>query len=316
VSAHDFTVLIALYNKRPFIRRTLETALAQHHPATEILIVDDGSIDGSVAQIEDLIGGSVRLIRQANAGPGPARNRGFAEARCDWVALLDADDLWLPDHLAELAGLIERFPEARVAHTAFARIPAGGEPQVPMTDALAMRGYLADYFATAGTEQAMWSSCVAIRRDAFAASGGYGAYWPGEDVELWAKLALAHPIAATRKVTALYTVETGGLMDQGSGTRFGVGEEPEMKVLQDALAEPRHAARHADVRSYLNRLLAQRVHQAFYAGDTRRARGFLRLLKQSGGARPVPYRVMSHLPAWIVRAGVGAYRKAKARRRG
>jgi hypothetical protein len=305
-----FTVLIALYNKAAFIRHTLQSALAQAHAADEILIVDDGSTDGSVDRIADLIGGPVRLVRQANAGPGPARNRGFAEARHEWVALLDADDVWLPDHLATLADLIRRFPEADLVNTAFSRVAAGQQSVQPVETTAPDEGFLVNYFETAGTQEAMWSSSVAIRRAAFAASGGYGAYWPGEDVELWAKLALHHPIAATRKVTALYTVETGGLMDQRSGMRFGVGEEPELQVLEAALADPRHAAKHAAIAGYRSRLLAQRVHQALYAGDPARARGFLALL-EAPATVPAAQRLMSRMPGWLLRAGVAGYRLAK-----
>jgi hypothetical protein len=159
----------------------------------------------------------------------------------------------------------------------------------------------------------MWSSSVAIRRSAFAASGGYGAYWPGEDVELWAKLALDHPIAATRKVTALYTVETGGLMDQRSGIRFGAGEEPEFLVLEAALADPRYAAMHADIRSYRARLLASRVHQALFDADPAKARAFLALMAGTEKKGLTHYRLMSRLPAPLVKAGVSAFRRLKRR---
>ena len=99
------SVVIPLFNKAPYIRATLRSVLAQTLPPDEILIVDDGSTDGSVAAIADLIGGKVRLVTQPNAGPGPARNRGAAEARGEWVALTDGDDLWAPEHLHTLASV-------------------------------------------------------------------------------------------------------------------------------------------------------------------------------------------------------------------
>ena len=314
MSDPQFTVLIALYNKEPFIRRTLQSALAQSYPAAEILIVDDGSTDNSVERIADLIGGKVRLVRQTNAGPGPARNRGFAEARHEWVALLDADDLWLPDHLASLADVIRRFPAAAAVNTASDRAFPHEIDDLKPRPSGNCDGYAHDYFGTAGTSEAMWSSSVAIRREAFANTGGYGAFWPGEDVELFARLALQHSFAGTRKVTSVYLMETGGLMDQGGGTRFGAGEEPEYLVLQAALADPRYADKHASIRAYRNRVLRLRVRQALYDGDNRKARAFLHLLGKDGRSGMLPYRLGAMLPNWFIRLGVAGYRRAKQRR--
>ena len=84
------SVVIPLFNKAPFVRDMLKSVLNQTYPVAEIIIVDDSSTDGSVAAIDDLIGGPVRLIRQANAGPGVARNRGVADATSEWIAFIDA----------------------------------------------------------------------------------------------------------------------------------------------------------------------------------------------------------------------------------
>jgi glycosyltransferase involved in cell wall biosynthesis len=311
--AAEFTVVIALHNKAPFIRGTLQSVLGQDRSPQEILLVDDGSTDGSLDAIADLIGGNVRIVAQANSGPGPARNRGVAEARSEWVALLDADDLWLPDHLSTMAALVEAFPDAGAASTGFARVPAndravpGGVPKAPTAP------YALDYFIENMSREAMWTSSVAVRRDAYQQVGGFGAYWPGEDMELWARLALDFPIAATRKVTALYTVATGGLMDQSaSAPRFGVGAEPEFLVLDAALANPAYAAKHAGVAAYRDHLLAQRVRQSLYSGDSPRARAFLRLVSASRRSRLLPDRLLSLLPHWALQPAMRAYRRAKA----
>jgi glycosyltransferase involved in cell wall biosynthesis len=316
VKPPEFTVLIALYNKEAFIRRTLESALSQQHAAKEILIVDDGSTDGSVERIADLIGGPVRLVRQANAGPGPARNRGFAEAACEWVALLDADDLWLPDHLSTLAELVVQFPEAEVVNTAFDRVRAGELTELVPRNDMAVQGGLSNYFTKAGTNEGIWSSSVAIRKNAFAATGGFGPFWPGEDLELWARLALDRVLAASSKVTALYSYETGGLMEQESGTRFGPGEEPEHRLLSEALADPRYADKHADISSYLNRSFKLRVRQALYAADPGRARVFLGMIGAEERGGLAAYRVLSRLPAWALRAGMRGYRRIRRLRPG
>jgi glycosyltransferase involved in cell wall biosynthesis len=98
VSSATISVVIPCYNGAKYLRETLESALAQTHPPLEVLVVDDGSTDDSAA-IAESFGPPVRVIRQPNQGESVARNRGIDEARGEWVAFLDADDLWLREKL-------------------------------------------------------------------------------------------------------------------------------------------------------------------------------------------------------------------------
>lgn len=102
--APSISVVIPCYNASAWLRETLESALAQTLPPLEIIVVDDGSTDGS-GEIAASFGEPVRVIRQENQGESVARNRGLDEARGEWTALLDADDLWEPDKLARQAGM-------------------------------------------------------------------------------------------------------------------------------------------------------------------------------------------------------------------
>jgi glycosyltransferase involved in cell wall biosynthesis len=92
------SVVIPCYNAASFLRQTLDSVLCQTCPALEVLVVDDGSTDDSAA-LAEAYGNPVRVIRQPNQGESVARNRGLAEARGQWVAFLDADDLWEPAKL-------------------------------------------------------------------------------------------------------------------------------------------------------------------------------------------------------------------------
>lgn len=94
------SVVIPCYNASPFLRETLDSVLAQTYPAAEVLVIDDGSTDDSAA-IAESYGPPVRVIRQENQGESVARNRGIDEAAGDWVAFLDADDLWHREKLAQ-----------------------------------------------------------------------------------------------------------------------------------------------------------------------------------------------------------------------
>jgi len=106
----QFSVIIPLYNKESHIQRAIKSVLAQTYPHFELIIVDDGSTDGSFETASDIQDARIRIIRQENRGVSAARNRGVAEAKYDWVAFLDGDDEWLPDFLMQMYKLCNDFP--------------------------------------------------------------------------------------------------------------------------------------------------------------------------------------------------------------
>ena len=95
------SVIVPVHNGERFLSETLVSALSQTFPDFELIIVDDGSSDRSPRLIEDFLArdARVRAARQLNSGVAAARNRGIAEARGEFIATLDADDLWRPQKL-------------------------------------------------------------------------------------------------------------------------------------------------------------------------------------------------------------------------
>jgi glycosyltransferase involved in cell wall biosynthesis len=116
-----FSVVISTYNRADLIPETIDSVLAQSYPSFEIIVVDDGSTDdtvGALAPYRDRI----RYVRQENGGFAAARNRGIREARGEYVAFLDSDDLYEPAFLARVLDTFREFPDAGavfVAETAF-----------------------------------------------------------------------------------------------------------------------------------------------------------------------------------------------------
>ena len=108
-SAPSISVVIPCYNAAAFLRATIESILGQTHPVLEVIVVDDGSTDDS-ANIAESFGPPVRVIRQPNQGESAARNRGIEAAAGEWVAFLDADDLWLPTKVELQAEAIRSAP--------------------------------------------------------------------------------------------------------------------------------------------------------------------------------------------------------------
>jgi glycosyltransferase involved in cell wall biosynthesis len=119
-------VVIPCYNAAAHLRTTLDSVLAQTTRPHEIIVVDDGSTDAS-ADIASAFAPPVRVVRQANAGECAARNRGFVESRSEWVAFLDADDVWEPAKLARQLECAERVSQVDCVHTDVYVFGAGAE---------------------------------------------------------------------------------------------------------------------------------------------------------------------------------------------
>ena len=98
----NFSIVIPLYNKRAYIARCLRSVFSQTHTEFEIVVVNDGSTDGSEHELEKLPDERLRRIDQANQGVSIARNTGVEAARHDIVFFLDADDTWEPTFLEEM----------------------------------------------------------------------------------------------------------------------------------------------------------------------------------------------------------------------
>lgn len=105
------SVVIPLYNKEPIIEKTLNSVLSQDYSDFEVVIVDDGSTDNSVAQVEAIYDSRIRLLRQENGGPSKARNTGVKNAKGEWIVFLDADDELLPGALTIFHNLSESHQE-------------------------------------------------------------------------------------------------------------------------------------------------------------------------------------------------------------
>lgn len=105
-----FSIIVPLYNKEPYIKRTIDSVIAQTYPYYELIVVDDGSKDSSVRVVGSFSDERIRLIHKENGGVSSARNRGIAEAKNEWIVFLDADDELLPHALSVLAEMVEKYP--------------------------------------------------------------------------------------------------------------------------------------------------------------------------------------------------------------
>ena len=137
------SVIIPLYNQERFIAATLDSVLAQDYAAFEVLVADDGSTDGSLAIAEDYAShhpDRIRVLRHeggVNRGVSATRNLALREARGEWSAFLDSDDLWYPGKLSQQMAFIQDHPETMVCYTLSDVIREGrGEEFIPDEDIL------------------------------------------------------------------------------------------------------------------------------------------------------------------------------------
>ena len=119
------SVVIPLYNKEQSISQTLDSVIRQTYSDFEIVVVDDGSTDGSADVVNGFDDKRIRLISKKNGGVSSARNKGILSAKGDYIAFLDGDDIWDETYLETLHNLIEKYPDAALYGIGYGRIKDG-----------------------------------------------------------------------------------------------------------------------------------------------------------------------------------------------
>ena len=203
-----FSVIIPLYNKELSVRSTIESVLNQTWPHFELIIVNDGSTDCSLEVLHTFTDPRIKIINQANQGVSSARNRGIQESQNEFIAFLDADDLWRPFALEELMYLILNYPKDALFS---ANYTISGK-NIKGTN---KRYYVHDYFYSAAIVFAKWSipllvtGIVALRKTCLLEIGGFKeGITHGEDIEFWDRLASRFLIAKSERIVMVYRQNT------------------------------------------------------------------------------------------------------------
>jgi hypothetical protein len=297
-----FSVIIPLHNKKLYIEDTVLSVTRQCYSDFEIIIVDDESTDGSIDELGTVDDSRVRLISQKNAGPGMARNRGAAAAAGDWLAFIDADDMWAVNHLAVLSHLISSSPRANVVSTTSRefRHPDAFPAYESVSEDVAFE---IDYLADEG-ERFVHASSIAIRRSTFLKTGGFGAFFPGEDTELWVRLALDNRFVISGATTSGYRRATGGIMEQLeklNAPPADPGVAPAQITLGRALENPNYASRHAAINTYLDRARSRIAKIALVRGYPIIARRHLRSMTTNKHLKYRAYLALTWIPSPVLR---------------
>jgi GT2 family glycosyltransferase len=224
-----FSTIIAAYNRGNLICATLDSAISQSETdeqLQEIIIIDDGSTDDTftIAQeYESRYPGQIRALRQPNAGPGPARNRGLVEARGEYVCFLDSDDLWFPWTLKTYRTVIER--ENHPSFIIATALPFDDEAMLRQIAESSLAFDIdPDFYSTAPID--LWHGCSAVvaRTDALRSVGGFvDRNINAEDTDLWMKMGTAPGFVHIRSpITVGYREHAMSAVGDTNKTRDGM----------------------------------------------------------------------------------------------
>ncbi|MBN2466018.1 glycosyltransferase family 2 protein [candidate division WOR-3 bacterium] len=314
------SVAIPLYNKVRHIRRTLDSILGQTHRDFEVIVVNDGSTDGSEKLVEQYADPRIRLITQDNAGEMAARNRGIAEARSDLVAFLDADDEWLPEHLETIARLSANHPDCgmyatgRIAHKqdgCEVKLRYSEIPRAPW------EGVVPNYFRV--NPSPVCSSTSAIWKRVFEDVGYFPGVqfghrgWnyrsqvgePSGDVDMWCRVALKYHVAFSTHYGAITYEDTD---NRTSGSIAGPVYTTLIRTLDSALSDKKLPdwVTQEDVRDFRNHavVVAARTGLVNLQGYAATARGMLMSTWATRELRPAValWFLLSFLPSGTVAA--------------
>jgi glycosyltransferase involved in cell wall biosynthesis len=202
-----FSIVISLYNKANYIENTLKSVLNQTFADYEIIVINDGSTDDSVTKVLGFNDSRIQLYNQENQGASAARNLGIEKAKNEYIAFLDADDLWKSNHLKILNALIQNFPNAGIFASRYELIFNNGKNDIPKFKGISAdyEGLIPDYFKTSLPYPIATSSSIVIPKHVFEKTGYFKPYISsGQDVDMWIRIASKYPVVISNKVTASY----------------------------------------------------------------------------------------------------------------
>lgn len=203
----QFSIVIPLYNKAPYIRKAIESVVSQTFGDWELIVVDDGSRDDSGTVARNINDSRIRVLRQENQGVSMARNNGVREASAPYVCFLDADDWWDSRFLEHMADAICRYPEAPLFGTNYWIVKGGRQRLAPIGVPEGFQEGVIDYFGTYASTLCMPITCstACLSRQLFLSLGGFDPRIQlGEDFLLWVSIALQHPVVFLNTPLACY----------------------------------------------------------------------------------------------------------------
>jgi glycosyltransferase involved in cell wall biosynthesis len=222
--AELFTTIIPAYNRADLISKAIDSVLAQEFRSHEIIVVDDGSSDDTLAVLANY-GNRIRVLRQTNQGPGAARNLGIQHARSDYIAFLDSDDAWFPWTLDTYRQAIEEYHQPSiVVGKPYLTDDMDDITPIDRSEGDFKAEHFSDYLVS-GDQWRWWGvSSFVIRRDLLRACGGFTSQRVNaEDADLMLRLGTAAGfVQVLAPTTFKYRQHSGNLTANLDNTVAGV----------------------------------------------------------------------------------------------
>ncbi|MCK5542564.1 MAG: glycosyltransferase [Desulfobacterales bacterium] len=178
------SVVIPTYNRKNIIVRAIESVLNQTYKNYEIIIVDDGSTDGTVDYIKNNYNFKIKCISQKNMGASSARNKGISEAKGKYVAFLDSDDEWINSKLTTQVAFLEKNPEIALLCGRTYKSDDIKKVNSPLTKKI-----VGNLFNTLYSHSFVSTPTVIVKKDVLDQVGGFDTnYKSAEDFDLWLKI--------------------------------------------------------------------------------------------------------------------------------
>lgn len=202
------SVIIPTYNRAAYIVQTIDSVLTQDYPSLEVIVVDDGSTDHTLALLEAKYGedGRVRVLRQPNNGVIVARNRAIEAARGEYIHFLDSDDYLLPGKIAKSVIAMQSNPQAAVVYSHGTPVQPDGVTRIPMEQPPLPEGDVFCEWITGTMANGVYGvpSAIMVKRAAFEAVGVFRDLHPCEDWDMWIRLAAHYHFVALHESLVIY----------------------------------------------------------------------------------------------------------------
>lgn len=210
-----FSIIIPLYNKEAYIKETIESVLTQSYKNFELIIVNDSSTDNSLSIVKNFKDNRLKIFSKPNGGVSDARNYGITKAQNPYICFLDADDLWLQNHLEKLYKLIIQYPQIGFfcgAYSVFQNNVENIIKTVNLYNYNILPYFIVDFFraSTEVKRVIALTSCVCIKKDILMT---LPYIFPskcnmGEDADVWIRVALKTNVIYSNEPTMLYRIDS------------------------------------------------------------------------------------------------------------
>jgi glycosyltransferase involved in cell wall biosynthesis len=228
------SVIIPVYNCEAFIAQAIESVMAQTYSSLEIIVIDDGSTDGT-ADIVRTYSAPVRYVRQPHLGVAAARNRGIGTASGDFIAFLDADDVWLPEKLELQMEYFSKHDECGLIYTDMGTFDESGIVHASVKSWLKMSPPSGRIFKQLFVETLFAADSVVFRKACLARTGPFDeSLLVGEDYDMWLRIAWHFQVAYLDKPLVKYR-QHQNMTTRRLGTALVDGIPWELRVIKKIL---------------------------------------------------------------------------------